>query len=99
MDTSSYPTLDPELRPVVELMPDLTDSLTDLAGARAMLASFVPDGPVPGEELVETAEEQIGADARVRFYRPVGATGRLPGLLYIHGAGFCLGGFTEFRPP
>lgn len=91
MDASSFPTLDPELRPVVELLPDLTDSLTDLAGARAMLASFVPDGPVPGEDLVETVEEPIGVDARVRFYRPVGATGRIPGLLYIHGGGFCLG--------
>lgn len=91
MDTSSFPTLDPELRAVVELLPDLTDSLTDLDGARAMLASFTPDGPVPGEELVETSEEPIGTDARVRFYRPAGATGRLPGMLYLHGGGFCLG--------
>lgn len=91
MDTTPYPTLDAELRPIVELLPDLSDSLTDVAGARALLAGFVPEGPVPGEELVETTEEPIGADARVRFYRPRGATGRLPGLLYVHGGGFCLG--------
>lgn len=91
MDPADFPTLDPELRPVIELIPDLTESLSDLAGARAMLASFVPDGPVPGEELVETDEVPIGEAARVRFYRPRGATGALPGLLYIHGGGFCLG--------
>lgn len=90
MDPADYPTLDPELRPVVELLPDLSESLSDLAGARAMLASFVAEGPVPGEELVEIAEEPIG-EARVRFYRPRGSSGRLPGLLYIHGGGFCLG--------
>lgn len=91
MDTTPYPTLDPELAPVIELMPDLSDSLLDLAGARGMLASFVPDGPVPGEELVEISEELLGEDARVRFYRPRDASGRLPGLLYVHGGGFCLG--------
>lgn len=91
MDTTPYPTLDPELRPIIELMPDLSDSLRDLAGARAMLMSFVPDGPVPGEELVETVEEPLGDGARVRYYRPRGATGDLPGLLYLHGGGFCLG--------
>lgn len=91
MDTSSYPTLDPDLRAVVELLPDLSDSLSDVAGARAMLASFVPEGPVPGEQLVETDEEALTGGARVRFYRPRDAAGDLPGLLYVHGGGFCLG--------
>jgi acetyl esterase/lipase len=91
MDTSSYPTLDPDLREVIELLPDLSDSFTDLTGIRAMLASFVPDGPAPGEELVEITEEPVGEGARVRLYRPRGGEGDLPGLLYLHGGGFCLG--------
>jgi acetyl esterase/lipase len=91
MDPADFPTLDPELAGIVALLPDMTESLADVPAARAMLAGFVPEGPVPGEELVETSEEPIGTGARVRFYRPVGATGTMPGLLYLHGGGFCLG--------
>lgn len=92
MDPADFPTLDPDLAGIVALLPDMTESLSDIAGARAMLEGFVPAGPVPGEELVETSEQPIGEAARVRFYRPRGATGELPGLLYVHGGGFCLGG-------
>ncbi|MEO7422530.1 MAG: alpha/beta hydrolase [Ornithinibacter sp.] len=41
------------------------------------------DHPVPGPE----GESEIS----VRIYRPVGATGPLPGIFYIHGGGMVLG--------
>ncbi|WP_182523553.1 alpha/beta hydrolase [Nocardioides dongkuii] len=97
MDPAAFPTLDPELAPIVALLPDMSESLSDVPAARAMLDGFAVDGPVPGEELVETHEEQVGGGT-VRFYRPRGASGRLPALLYLHGGGFCLGGLALEHP-
>ena len=53
MDASPFPNLDPELAPILELLPDMTRSMEDIASARAMLASFLPAGAVPGEELLD----------------------------------------------
>ena len=90
MDAADYPTLDPELAPVLALLPDLTRSLDDVPAARALLASLIPTGPVPGEEQLDIADERAQG-VPVRVYRPRTATGLRPGLLYLHGGGFCLG--------
>lgn len=94
MDASRFPNLDPELVGIVEALPDMADSLSDLDGARAMLQAFVPTGPVPGEEHLLVSDEVVGDPedgVRVRVYRPRGASGDLPGILFVHGGGFCLG--------
>ena len=42
MDVSHFPHLDPDLAELVGLLPDLGESLDDLDGARAMIASLAP---------------------------------------------------------
>ena len=92
MDAARFPTLDPELAPVLALLPDLTRSLDDVPVARELLASLIPAGPVPGEEQLDITDEHAGpGEVRVRVYRPRSATDVRPGLLYLHGGGFCLG--------
>ncbi|MFN2538674.1 MAG: alpha/beta hydrolase [Mycobacteriales bacterium] len=88
MDPAMFPTLDPELAPVLELLPDLTQAMEDIEASRAMLAALIPNGPVPGEELLDISDvEHEGV--RLRVYRPRTTTGN--GVLYLHGGGFCLG--------
>jgi acetyl esterase len=95
LDASQFPNLDPELAPILELLPDMTRSMEDIPAARAMLASFLPPGAVPDEELLDITDL---SEPPVRIYRPKGATGDLPGLLYLHGGGFCLGDVAMEHP-
>ena len=88
MDASAFPTLDPELAPVLAFLPDMTQSLANVEQARDLLTTFIPTGVVSGEELLDVTDL---TEPPVRVYRPKGATGDLPGLLYLHGGGFCLG--------
>ncbi len=90
MDPARFPTLDPELAPLVELLPDMTDALDDIGSARSMLDLLVPDGPVAGEEQLDISDERTTDDVPVRIYRPR-TEGPHPGLLYLHGGGFCIG--------
>ena len=90
MDPRIWPSLDPELVGLVELLPDTTGALDDIDAARSMMAGFVPQEPPAGEQLVEMTEVPVG-EATVRVYRPRELEGDLPGVLHIHGGGFCLG--------
>lgn len=90
MDPDAFPTLDPELRAIVELLPDTSGAFDDIAAARAMFDEWLPAGPVPGEEDLEIADEVVDG-VPLRSYRPRGITGDLPGILYLHGGGFCIG--------
>ena len=86
MDPSAFPNLDPELAPLLELLPDMSDGLDDLPAARAMLESFAH-----GVEIDETGVQWEDVDG-CRVYRPDAAAGvDVGGLLYLHGGGFCLG--------
>lgn len=89
MDPARFPTLDPELAGIVEALPEMADSLDDIEGARELLRSFLPAGPTPGAELLDISDEDADG-VRVRVYRPRGPGDR-PGILYLHGGGFCLG--------
>ncbi|MGO4258283.1 alpha/beta hydrolase [Marmoricola sp. RAF53] len=106
MDPDVFPNLDPELRDLVALLPDTTTAFEDVVGARELMRSFLPPGPVPGAERLEITEARTdgpGEGVRVRIYRPHNedrdehrdedrdAAGDLPGILYIHGGGFCIG--------
>jgi acetyl esterase len=94
MDVTLFPHLDPDLADLVGLLPDLGDSLDDLDGARAMIASLAP--PVEsvdatGLTVRDLALDEHGSPATVRVFEPTGAAGPVPGLLFIHGGGFVLG--------
>ena len=88
MDPSAFPTLDPQLAPVLELLPDMTQGLADVEAARTLLKSFLPSGPAPGEELLDISDVVVEG-VPLRVYRP--RTGARRGVLYLHGGGFCLG--------
>jgi len=90
MDASTWPSLDPELVGLVELLPDMAGALDDIPAARGMLAGFIPNDPPEAEGRVEMTELPVGPTT-LRVYRPRGVAGELPGLLHIHGGGFCLG--------
>lgn len=92
MDPDVFPNLDPELRDIVSLLPDdMASSFADLDATRALLDMLVAGFDAPGEEDLLITDELAGDDVPVRVYRPRGASGRLPGILYIHGGGFCVG--------
>jgi acetyl esterase/lipase len=89
MDPSLFPTLDPELAPMLELLPDLTQGMEDIEAARQMMALMIPTDPVPGEEAL--AVEDVTHDGvLLRVYRPASPEPGA-GVLYLHGGGFCLG--------
>jgi acetyl esterase len=94
VDVSLFPTLDPDLAGVVAALPDLGDSLDDLAGAREFveaLAGPASDVDTTGLEVRDVDLGGFGSTASVRVYRPTGPVAPLPGLLFIHGGGFVLG--------
>ena len=91
MDPSLWPTLDPELAYLVEALPDMSEGMADVVASRQMMASFMPKGPVPHEDDLDITDVTLPGGPTVRLYRPSGAPGYSPGLLYIHGGGFCLG--------
>lgn len=94
MDASAFPTLDPELRGVVELLPQDGDAFDDIPAAREMFAAWLPAGPVPGEEDLDISDEEVDG-VPLRIYRPRRESAAdavdLPGILYLHGGGFCIG--------
>jgi acetyl esterase/lipase len=89
VDASKFPTLDPELAPMLEVLPDLSQGMADIAAARELMALMIPSGPTPGEEALDISDlthDGVG----LRVYRPMDpAPGA--GVLYLHGGGFCLG--------
>ena len=89
MDAAKFPTLDPELAPILELLPDMTAGMDDIAAARQMLALMIPSGPVPGEEAL-AIEDVVHEGVPLRVYRPASPHPGA-GVLYLHGGGFCLG--------
>ena len=90
--------LDTELAAIVKQMPAGQFRLDDLPGTRAAAAQMAAamQALLPACPGIEVAEQLIAAAAgspavRVLIYRPRGATGPLPALLWIHGGGYVLG--------
>src|SRR5947208_8773689 len=86
-----FPTLDPELAPIVDSLPEMTGAMADVTASRELMAQFLPTGRAPHQDELDITDVQPPDCPPVRIYRPRGATDRRPGLLYIHGGGFCLG--------
>ena len=93
MDTTL---LDEELASVLESFP-VSDLWSDLDATRARAAEMRAKliGKLPKVESVETEDHSItrsdGPNVPVRVYRPKIKSGQLPGLLWIHGGGYCFG--------
>jgi len=94
--------IDPEsLEPLVALyaalpggfnaIPDINARRATLNGMlEAMTADLPPNENVLFEDRVIAGPEG-NPDLGVRIYRPVGATGPLPGILFLHGGGMVMG--------
>jgi triacylglycerol lipase len=72
---------------------------TSIETIRSTYAAVRP-APVQPDPRVERADEVVAGvdgrpDVRVRWYRPAGATGPLPCLVYFHGGAYIMGTLDE----
>jgi triacylglycerol lipase len=86
--------VDPELAPMLEVVPALTLSDETLAGVRENRMVLPVDPAADAAVASERRRISGPADApeiEVLCYRPRAATGPLPCILHIHGGGYVLG--------
>ena len=88
---------DPELAPLLDLLPDtgldISDPVASRAGFRDMIALLNADLDSSGVSIRDkTIPGPAGApDLAVRIYTPEDLAQAAPGLLHIHGGGFVIG--------
>jgi len=103
---TTRPLVDPELRPLLDLMPTASfnaETLPLIRKAREQLLEAQKATRKPRED-VETQELFVpgptdSPPVRVVAYRPRGATAPLPAYLHLHGGGFMVGkpeSFADF---
>lgn len=86
---------DPELAPFVPHLPTL--GMDDVPAARAGLAEILGNMPTGDPPTNVTWDDRKipgtagDPDVAVRVYQPTDTTTGRPGVLYIHGGGFCVG--------
>ena len=99
--------IDPEVRvpldQLLEALPGGFNAIPDIVQRRAtveaMLAGMeTPDNPNVGKEDRTVPGPDGEPDITVRIYRPVHATGTLPGIFFIHGGGMVLGNVAGEDP-
>jgi acetyl esterase/lipase len=92
--------IDPEalapLTALLEVMPGGFNAIPDIvqrrAAAEAMLSGIeIPDNPNVTSSDRTVPGPEGDPDISVRVYRPVNASGTLPGIFFIHGGGMILG--------
>jgi acetyl esterase/lipase len=92
--------IDPESREpldqLLQVMPGGFNSIPDIVERRAALKRLLGAIEIPPNPNVTSEDRQVpgpdGApDVTVRIYRPVQASGPLPGIYLIHGGGMVLG--------
>lgn len=102
---SHIPRTDPELQQVLSAMSDQPPMIMSREHLPAIRAGFaaqfeqmkehLPEFPniLTEDHTIPTAAGQ--PDVSVRVYRPKDATGKLPGLLWIHGGGYVIGNVAQ----
>jgi acetyl esterase/lipase len=92
--------IDPDSRgpldALLEVLPGGFNSVPDIVERRAVLTQLLAGLEVPPNPNVTSQDRVIPGpdgepDISVRIYRPVAATGTLPGIYFIHGGGMILG--------
>ncbi len=88
--------INPELRPVLDMLPHDMLDLTDIPAARIKLAALFGAISAPPVEGVTSEDRHVPGhagdpDVMVRIYQPVDRPATLPGLFWIHGGGYVLG--------
>ncbi|MDR3389638.1 MAG: alpha/beta hydrolase [Rudaea sp.] len=88
----SHHLVDPELLPLLDLLPGADMSAAMLPTARAMMAQRLLGQPGPNPSQILAVPGPVGApDVPVRLFRPDEAGANLPAILHIHGGGFIVG--------
>ena len=99
--------IDPDVRgpldQLLQLMPGGFNAVADIVERRAAALQLLAALDVPPNPNVVSADRAIpgphGApDITMRVYRPVDATGTLPGIYFIHGGGMVLGNMDGEDP-
>ena len=99
--------IDPDVRgpldQLLQLMPGGFNAVADIVERRAAALQLLAALDVPPNPNVVSADRAIpgphGApDITMRVYRPVDATGTLPGIYFIHGGGMILGNMDGEDP-
>ncbi len=87
--------LDPELLPLIEIMPAIELSTEQLPASRAAFEEMVimgdPDAASATREEVWIPGYNGGPDVRCLLYKPKDHTSGAPALVHIHGGGYVLG--------
>ena len=104
---SRHDLIDPESRvsldAFLEVLPGGFNAIPDVharrAAAAAVLAALeIPENPRVTHEDISIAGPDGAPDITVRVYRPIDASGPLPGIYYIHGGGMVLGDLDDENP-
>ena len=99
--------IDPEVRvpldQLLEVMPGGFNAIADIVQRRAAAEAMLSGIEVPENPNVTTEDRTIPGpqgepDVNVRIFRPVNATGTLPGIYFIHGGGMILGNVAGEAP-
>lgn len=93
---SSLHLVDPELLPILQVVPDMGVSPEKLPGARATIAAMTQLGLEQADPRVKVSEWLApgyngGPDVRVVLYKPDDLAENAPVVLQIHGGGFLFG--------
>src|SRR6201985_2201260 len=92
--------IDPDARQPLDLLqqaiPGGFNTIADIVQRRATVSGLLAVMKIPPTPTVTSEHRMVpgpdGApDIKVRIYRPVDATGTLPGIYFIHGGGMILG--------
>jgi acetyl esterase/lipase len=99
--------IDPESRvsldAFLEVLPGGFNAIPDVharrgAAAAVLAALEIPENPRVTHEDISIAGPDGAPDITVRVYRPIDASGPLPGIYYIHGGGMVLGDLDDENP-
>jgi acetyl esterase/lipase len=90
MSMSPRDLIDPEssvlLDALLEAMPGCFNAIPDIVARRSLLALLpVVENPGVAKEDRTVPGPEGEPDITVRIYRPVNASGTLPGIYYVHG--------------
>ena len=88
--------VDPELRPILDLAPDMGVSAEKLSSTRATVVTMTEMGLAVADPRVSASEHfapgyEGGPDVRVILYRPEGLPANAPVVFQVHGGGFLFG--------
>ncbi len=92
--------IDPDVREPLDLLqeaiPGGFNTIPDIVLRRATVSQMLASMEIPPNPNIRSEDRAVAGpdgapDISVRIYRPVDATGTLPGIYFIHGGGMILG--------